>query len=90
MIKDLDNTPQKSHLTPDMRQNANAPVQPAPSFNLPKPLTYQVRANDTLWSIAQDFYRDGTRADEIRAANADKISPSGTIRPGTILSIPAK
>jgi len=54
------------------------------------PLTYQVRPGDTLWSIANEFFLDGTRAAEIRAANADKIPADNILIPGTILKIPRR
>ena len=90
MIKDLDETPRPVLLTSEMRQNGDAPVQPTPHFNLRKTLTYQVVPGDTLWSIARNYYRDGERASDIRAANSDKIGDDDSLVPGTILSIPVK
>ncbi|MBO4492092.1 MAG: DUF2135 domain-containing protein [Lentisphaeria bacterium] len=56
--------------------------------NGPKgPRDYQVKAGDTLWSIALRELGDGARAEEIKTLNnlnSDKI------RPGDILKLPAR
>lgn len=46
---------------------------------------YMVQANDTLWSIAERYLGDGSRWDEIYAANG---LSSTTIHPGQVLMLP--
>ena len=56
--------------------------------NGPKePRDYQVKAGDTLWSIALRELGDGARAEEIKTLN--NLS-SDKIRPGDILKLPAR
>lgn len=51
------------------------------------PRDYQVKAGDTLWSIALRELGDGNRAEEIKTLN--NLS-SDKIRPGDILKLPAR
>lgn len=50
--------------------------------------TYEVKGDDTLYSLAQRFYGDGALYVKIREANADKIGPNGEVHKGDILIIP--
>ena len=50
--------------------------------------TYEVKGDDTLYSLAQRFYGDGALYVKIREANADKIGPNGEVQKGDILIIP--
>lgn len=49
---------------------------------------YVVEKGDSLWSIAEKVYGDGTRWKEIRKANKDVIKDPKIIRPGWKLRIP--
>ncbi|MCL5667139.1 MAG: putative Ig domain-containing protein [Patescibacteria group bacterium] len=49
---------------------------------------YTVKRGDTLWSIAQRFYGDGSRWREILEANTDKVKNPRTMRVGITLVIP--
>jgi len=51
--------------------------------------TYTVKGADNLWKIAAKFYSQGTRWDEIYAANKDVIGGDpDLIQPGMVLTIP--
>lgn len=50
--------------------------------------TWKVRRGDTLWSIAQRFYGDAARSDDIRDANKKKLGSSDQLTEGMILVIP--
>ncbi|MGW4842713.1 LysM peptidoglycan-binding domain-containing protein [Nocardia brasiliensis] len=57
------------------------PPPPAPEVR-----TYTVEPGDTLWAIAERFYGDGNRYQEI--ANASGIDNPDLINPGQVLTIP--
>lgn len=59
------------------------PAAPPPA---PEPRTYTVEPGDTLWAIAERFYGDGNRYQEI--ANASGIANPDLINPGQVLTIP--
>ena len=50
--------------------------------------TYTVQAGDTLGKIAQKFYEDGGRWNEIYEANKDQIADPNVIQVGQKLVIP--
>ncbi|MGQ4616625.1 LysM peptidoglycan-binding domain-containing protein [Nocardia sp. R7R-8] len=52
----------------------------------PEPRTYTVEPGDTLWAIAERFYGDGNRYQEI--ADASGIPNPDAIDPGQVLTIP--
>ncbi|MFE3053578.1 LysM peptidoglycan-binding domain-containing protein [Nocardia sp. NPDC059239] len=52
----------------------------------PAAQTYTVEPGDTLWAIAERFYGDGNRYQEI--ANASGIDNPDLIQPGQVLTIP--
>ncbi|TQM30463.1 LysM peptidoglycan-binding domain-containing protein [Nocardia bhagyanarayanae] len=60
-----------------------APPPPAPE---PELRTYTVEPGDTLWVIAERFYGDGNRYQEI--AEASGIPNPDAIEPGQVLTIP--
>ncbi|WP_367140770.1 MULTISPECIES: LysM peptidoglycan-binding domain-containing protein [Streptomyces] len=60
------------------------PEDDAPSA--PESRTYTVEPGDTLWDIAERFYGDGNRYQEI--ANASGIDNPDLINPGQVLTIP--
>ncbi len=49
---------------------------------------YTVQKGDTLWSIAVNHYDDGTRYNDLIAANDDLISDGNDLHPGMVLLIP--
>ncbi|WP_062986539.1 LysM peptidoglycan-binding domain-containing protein [Nocardia anaemiae] len=52
----------------------------------PPAQTYTVEPGDTLWAIAERFYGDGNRYQEI--ANASGVDNPDAINPGQVLTIP--
>src|SRR5947209_7840316 len=51
--------------------------------------TYTVQPGDALWSIAQQFYGDGSQWNKIYDANKQIIGPDpNNLRPGMVLTIP--
>ncbi|WP_018599774.1 LysM peptidoglycan-binding domain-containing protein [Mycobacterium sp. 155] len=60
--------------------------EPAAPPTAPEPRTYTVESGDTLWAIAERFYGDGNRYQEI--ANASGIANPDLINPGQVLTIP--
>lgn len=52
----------------------------------PAAQTYTVEPGDTLWAIAERFYGDGNRYQEI--ATASGIDNPDAINPGQVLTIP--
>ena len=65
-------------------------AEPAPPVEAPpappEPRTYTVEPGDTLWAIAERFYGDGNRYQEI--ANASGIDNPDLINVGQVLTIP--
>ena len=49
--------------------------------------TYTVQAGDCLWSLAEQYYGDGSEYKRLAAANPDIINPN-LIYPGQVLTIP--
>ncbi len=52
----------------------------------PTPPTYTVVSGDTLWSIAERFYGDGSKYQVI--ADASGVTDPDLIRPGQVLTLP--
>lgn len=65
------------------QEPAPAPEQPAPE---PAVRTYTVVSGDTLWAIAERFYGDGSKYQQI--ADASGIPNPDLIHPGQVLTIP--
>ncbi|MFD7847490.1 LysM peptidoglycan-binding domain-containing protein [Nocardia sp. NPDC059764] len=66
-----------------------AQAQAAAVEDVPPPpaaQTYTVEPGDTLWAIAERFYGDGNRYQEI--ANASGVDNPDLIQPGQVLTIP--
>lgn len=62
---------------------AAAPPPPPPQR------TYTVVAGDSLWKIAQNFYKNGAQYPKIIAANPGKLKDEkSVIHPGDVLVIP--
>jgi len=51
---------------------------------------YTVKSGDSLWKIAQQFYGDGNKYNDIFAANKEVIKNPDLIYPGQTLRIPKK
>jgi len=52
------------------------------------PATYIVQPGDSLWKISKRLYGTGTRHDEIRLANLDRLSIADALQIGMELRIP--
>jgi LysM repeat protein len=65
-----------------------AEPEPAPPPPAPEPAvrTYTVVSGDTLWAIAERFYGDGSKHQQI--ADASGIANPDLIQPGQVLTIP--
>jgi nucleoid-associated protein YgaU len=75
---------------PTIKMTAKPEPKRQPVDNGAAPLrTYTIRANDTLWSIAQRTLGDGFRHKELAALNKDRIGPDGELRVGASLRLPA-
>jgi LysM repeat protein len=65
---------------------APEPAAPPPPPPPPAPRTHTVVSGDTLWAIAERFYGDGSKYQQI--ADASGISNPDLIHPGQVLTIP--
>ncbi|UOF90759.1 LysM peptidoglycan-binding domain-containing protein [Fodinisporobacter ferrooxydans] len=65
---------------------ASGAVKAVSTYTTNATRTYKVQSGDSLWTIAVNYYGDGTRDKDIALANG--IQPPYTIYPGTILTIP--
>lgn len=54
------------------------------------PGAYTVKKGDSLWIISKRIYGDGRHWKKILDANKGKLSGSGSIKEGMVLTIPAK
>ena len=63
-----------------------APPPPPPPPPPPAPRTYTVVSGDTLWAIAERFYGDGSKYQQI--ADASGVPNPDLIHPGQVLTIP--
>ena len=66
--------------TPQVSQPSNPAVT--------KGKTYIVKAGDSLWKIAKQFYGNGASYSKISGSNSDKIKNPNLIYPGQVLTIP--
>lgn len=89
-IKEID--PAYTDLTCDLRIDSTLPAPAAAkSAGAAKGTTetYVVKAGDSLWKIAQQFYGKGNSFQRIIDANPDKLKDEkSVIHPGDHLSIP--
>jgi nucleoid-associated protein YgaU len=86
-IKEADAT--YSDLMCDLRIDESLPV-PAAAQPQAQTQTYVVKAGDSLWKIAQQFYGKGNLFQRIIDANPDKLEDEkSVIHPGDQLVIPA-
>lgn len=80
-IKQVDSS--YSDLTCDLSVDTSL-APPAPAAR-----TYTVKAGDSLWKIAQNFYGNGSKFPQIIAGNPGKLKDEKTvIHPGDVLNIP--
>jgi nucleoid-associated protein YgaU len=56
--------------------------------DFPEPVFYAIKKGDTLWGIATDFYKDGSKYPEIVSANLEVIKDADKIYPGQSIRIP--
>ncbi len=49
---------------------------------------YEIQKGDTLWKVAEIYYKDGSRYPEIFEANREVIKDPDKIYPGQIIRIP--
>jgi len=75
--------PNYSDLTCDLTvEESHAPAAPAVR-------SYTVKAGDSLWKIAQQFYGNGSQYPKIIAGNPGRLKDEKTvIHPGDVLTIP--
>jgi len=52
------------------------------------PVFYTIEKGDTLWGIATDFYKDGSKYPLIVEANLEVIKNADLIYPGQVIRIP--
>lgn len=55
---------------------------------MPEPRFYTIQKGDTLWKIATDFYKDGSKYPVIVEANQEVIKNADLIYPGQSIRIP--
>lgn len=67
----------------------------APAFTMPdagppeqRTESYVVQKGDSLWKIAEKFYKNGSQWRRIQDANMDKLSNPRALRAGMILQVP--
>jgi len=53
-----------------------------------EPVFYTIKKGDTLWGIAEDFYKDGSKYPLIVEANIEVIKDPDLIYPGQAIRIP--
>ena len=53
-----------------------------------EPVFYTIKKGDTLWGIATDFYKDGSKYPLIVEANLEVIKDADKIYPGQAIRIP--
>jgi nucleoid-associated protein YgaU len=51
-------------------------------------LYYEIQKGDTLWRVADIYYKDGSRYSEIFEANREVIKDADKIYPGQMIRIP--
>jgi len=68
-----------------MQQISDENVRAEESY---EPVFYTIKKGDTLWGIAQDFYKDGSKYPLIVEANIEVIKDPDLIYPGQAIRIP--
>jgi nucleoid-associated protein YgaU len=89
----------ESSPTPPPSPGATAPTIPVPNESARAPKArpsvlsagerrHTVAPGETLAGVAQQYYGDPARADELYRANRDRLGTAGPLDPGTELIIP--
>ena len=78
---------QRDHVGQPMPRGSRLPERESSSSELGS-ITYTVQRGDTLRGIADWFYGDRSRSEEIFAANRSAIHDPEQLEPGTVLCIP--
>lgn len=68
-----------------MEQIASENTREAEAF---EPVFYTIQKGDTLWGIASEFYKDGSKYPQIVEANLEVIKDADLIYPGQSIRIP--
>ena len=89
--------------TPKPRLAASGPRSPMPTLSqthtgqpdgntkpTAQPMIHYVKAGESLWQIAQQYYDNGEHWRTIAQANSDRIAANGAVRQGVRLVIPNK
>ncbi len=69
-------------------QEVATAVHPEPAAAVAAGGSYTVQSGDTLWSIAESVYGDGSKYSKIFDANTDQLEQPDRIFPGQELQIP--
>ena len=69
-------------MTPELIASSNLRDEPEPNF-------YTIEKGDTLWSIAENFYKNGSKYTKIVEANLEVIKDADKIYPGQTIRIPS-
>jgi nucleoid-associated protein YgaU len=78
---------QRDHVGQPLPRGSRLPDRESSSSE-PTSVTYTVQHGDTLGGIADWFYGDRSRSQEIYAANRSTIRDPQQLEPGTVLRIP--
>ena len=63
-------------------------IEASNTRDLPEPVFYEIKKGDTLWGIASDYYKDGSKYPVIVEANIEVIKDADKIYPGQKIRIP--
>jgi len=64
-------------------------IAAANASQIPAPVFYTIQKGDTLWAIAENNYKDGSKYPKIVEANLEVIKDADLIYPGQAIRIPA-
>ena len=64
-------------------------IEASNTRELPEPVFYTIQKGDTLWAIASEFYKDGSKYPVIVEANLEVIKDADKIYPGQAIRIPS-
>lgn len=63
---------------------------PKPRAMTPQPMIHYVKAGESLWQIAQQYYDNGEHWRTLAQANSDRVGANGAVRQGVRLVVPNK
>ncbi|HQR73430.1 MAG TPA: peptidoglycan-binding protein LysM [Sulfurovum sp.] len=81
-VEGVDSVDAEQLLTPELIASSNLRDEPEPNF-------YTIEKGDTLWSIAENFYKNGSKYTKIVEANLEVIKDADKIYPGQAIRIPS-